>query len=234
MPHSDAPDGPRRVRIVLVDDQASVREILRSLLDSEPQFEVVAELSSGEQAIEDVPILEPDIVLMDIQMPGGIDGLTATREVKQRYPACEVLMLTASNDLQYLRQALFNGASGYILKSSDQPSLIEAVKTVASGGSLINPTMLRTLLQELAGNNVPPPQPTANDSKGLKQQILSQLTRREREVLRLIGQGLSNATIAQQLNISADTVKTHVRAILEKLHVRDRTQAAVLAVRAEL
>ena len=150
-------------------------------------------------------------------------------------------MLTGSTDQQSLRQALFNGASGYILKHSDQASLIEAVKTVANGGSLINPTMLRTMLQELAQTQpATPPVLSANNTTntttttGTKQALFSQLTRREKEVLRLIGQGLSNAAIAQQLNISGDTVKTHVRAILEKLDVRDRTQAAVLAVRAQL
>ncbi len=241
MPSEKTPDSSQTrtqpVRIMIVDDQATVREVLHGLLSAEPTFEIVAVVGSGEQAIRDVVVHEPDIVLMDINMP-GLDGLETTRELKQRFPSCEILMLTGANDQQSLRQALLNGASGYILKHTEQESLIEAIKTVASGGSLINPAMLRTLLQELA-TALPTPPPTSPPAKGgptgdLKKSLIAQLTRREKEVLSLIGQGLSNAAIAQQLNISTDTVKTHVRSILEKLNVRDRTQAAVLAVKAQL
>lgn len=230
-------DDLRRVRIMIVDDQSLVRESLRDLLAGEPSFEIIAELASGREALEQVVTLQPDIVLMDINMP-EMDGLAATRQLKQTAPQCEVLMLTAYSGQKYLREALANGASGYILKNSDRQNLIEAVKTVANGGSLINPMMLRAMIQEMAVTPIPPahnqpqnpPKAPENDS----QERLANLTRREREVLTLIGQGFSNATIAQHLSISPDTVKSHVRAVLEKLGVRDRTQAAVFAVRANL
>ena len=226
----------RRVRIIIVDDQTLVRESLRTILTTEPSFEVVAELSSGQQAVEHVRRLQPDIVLMDINMP-DMDGLAATRQLKKCYPQCEVLMLTTYSGQEYLRQALQLGASGYILKNTNRQNLIEAVKTVASGGSLISPVMLRTMIQEFAigsqNPNVGGQDETENNGE-TRQRLLDTLTRREKEVLILIGQGLSNAAIAQSLSISPDTVKTHVRSILEKLKVRDRTQAAVFAVRASL
>lgn len=229
----------RRVRIIIVDDQPLIRESLHELLSDEPSFEVVAEFGSAQQAIEQAAALQPDIILMDINMP-GLNGLAATRQLKKDYPSCDILMLTASDNQQFLREALFNGASGYILKNQDQQALVEAVKTVASGGSLINPQMLRALIQEFATTPADPPRP-APTSSGItgsltrsQQALLAQLTRREKQVLALIGEGLSNASIAQQLSISSDTVKTHVRSILEKLDVRDRTQAAVFAVRSRL
>ncbi len=230
---------PRRVRVMIVDDQQLVRETLQAVLATEPSFEVVAVLASGEAALAQAQALQPDIVLMDIEMP-GMDGLAATRALKQSQPSCEILMLTASDDREYLRQALLYGASGYILKRGEQANLIEAVKTVASGGSLINPAMLRTLIQEFAALPGPglTPLPVQRGFSSAQQEskpaALADLTRREKQVLSLIGQGLSNATISQQLNISPDTVKSHVRAIFEKLDVRDRTQAAVLAVRYHL
>lgn len=230
-------DSPRRVRIVIVDDQDFALETLYTTLSTEPTFEVISQLNSGHEAIEQVPILQPDIVLMDINMP-GMDGLAATRQLKQIVPQCEILMLTVNSGQKYLRQALANGASGYILKNSGRSNLVEAVKTVANGGSLISPLMLRAMIQEMAVSPPPSPQPNQEavpvNSAGVNQALLAELTRREREVLALIGEGLSNAAIAQQLSISPDTVKSHVRAVLEKLGVRDRTQAAVFAVRANL
>lgn len=258
----------RPVRIMIVDDQSVIREGLKTILATEPQFEVVGELESGELALEQVATLQPDIVLMDIHMP-KMDGLVATRRLKERYPACEVLMLTSSEDQKYLRQALSAGASGYILKNSarrqmSRQALIDAVKTVANGGSLISPELLRSLIQEFAnpaensptspnGNGTeettePTVKPKARSTRRVTAPLpqtpslttkeyeakLNLLTRRERQVLILIGQGLSNSLIAQTLTISQDTVKTHVRSILEKLELSDRTQAAVFAVRAQL
>lgn len=256
----------RPVRIMIVDDQSIIREGLKTILATEPQFEVVGELESGELALEQVATLQPDIVLMDIHMP-KMDGLVATRRLKERYPACEVLMLTSSEDQKYLRQALSAGASGYILKNSarrqmSRQALIDAVKTVANGGSLISPELLRSLIQEFANPaeispassngaeetveptvkpktrstrrvSAPLPQTPSLTTKEYEAK-LNLLTRRERQVLILIGQGLSNSLIAQTLTISQDTVKTHVRSILEKLELSDRTQAAVFAVRAQL
>jgi two-component system response regulator DegU len=230
-------DDPRRVRIMVVDDEEIVQETLNSVLSTEPSFEVVAKLGSGREAIEQIQTYQPDIVLMDINMP-EMDGLTATRQLKQIAPQTEVLMLTVNSGQTYLRQALNNGASGYILKTSDRVNLIEAIKTVANGGSLISPVMLRTMIQEMAETPPAPRQTnretTPGNSPNINQTLLAELTRREKEVLSLIGQGFSNAAIAQHLSISPDTVKSHVRAVLEKLGVRDRTQAAVFAVRSNL
>lgn len=220
----------RRVRVVIVDDQPLVCESLQAVLSTEPTIEVVAAFTSAQPALEQIKKLRPDIVLMDIHMP-DLDGLAATRQLKQHYPSAEVLMLTASNDQATLRQALSTGASGYILKDIEPQSLIEAIKTVAEGGSLINPQMLRNLIQEIAAPNpVAPPVTPDEETRAL----LANLTRREKQVLSLIGQGFSNAAIADKLSISPDTVKTHVKSILEKLNVRDRTQAAVFAVRSRL
>jgi two-component system, NarL family, response regulator DegU len=244
-PASNAP--VRSVRIMIVDDQAVVRESLKNILATEPQFEIVAELESGEDALEQIETVQPDIVLMDIHMP-RMDGLQATRRLKEQSPGCEVLMLTAYEDPKYLRQALSAGASGYILKGTTRrrigaAELIEAIKTVAEGGSLISPALLRTLIQEFAvqpspAEVAPPPEVPRTVAKPAiakeYQTRLALLTRREKQVLGLIGQGLSNSLIAQNLTISQDTVKTHVRAILEKLELTDRTQAAVFAVRAQL
>ncbi len=227
-----------RIRVMIVDDQPDAREALKSKLAAEPCLQVVAALSSGQAAIEQVSNLLPDVVLMDIHMP-EMDGLTATYRLKQKYPACEVLVLTSSEDQAYLRQALYTGACGYILKTLDQQSLVEAIKTVAEGGALINPLMLRELIQDYAARPASNP---ANysyvaelaEQVPVRPTILNNLTRREREVLTLIGQGYSNTIIGRQLNISPETVKSHVRSILDKLDVRDRTQAAVFAVRSQL
>ena len=226
-----------RVRIVIIDDQLIARELFQAILAQEPEFEVVGKFDSGEAALEKLVKLHPDIILMDIHMP-GMDGLTATRKVKELVPTSEVIILTSSENPAILRESLACGASGYIVKSPDQSSLISAIKTIAGGGSLINPLLLRNLIQEFAAiyttqaalsdeTAVAPPEPEDNNALG-------QLTRREKQVLNLIGQGLSNSAISQQLGISHDTVKSHVRSILEKLNVTDRTQAAVYAVRNNL
>lgn len=226
-----------RVRIVIIDDQLIARELFQAILAQEPEFEVVGKFDSGEAALEKLVKLHPDIILMDIHMP-GMDGLTATRKVKELVPTSEVIILTSSENPAILRESLACGASGYIVKSPDQSSLISAIKTIAGGGSLINPLLLRNLIQEFAAiyttqaalsdeTAVAPPEPEDNIALG-------QLTRREKQVLNLIGQGLSNSAISQQLGISHDTVKSHVRSILEKLNVTDRTQAAVYAVRNNL
>jgi two-component system response regulator DegU len=231
----------KRVRIIIVDDQYIVRELLRAILNDEPEFELIAEFDSGEPLLERVAELNPDIILMDIQMP-GIDGLTATRKLKQLVPDSEVIMLTSSEDPAVLRESLASGASGYIIKNPDQTNLVNSIKTIAGGGSLINPHLLRKLIQDFAtiystgnqgqadGNGVEPGPAPEIDGKS----TLENLTRRERQVLGLIGQGLSNSAISQHLGISHDTVKSHVRSILLKLDVKDRTQAAVLAIRNNL
>jgi DNA-binding NarL/FixJ family response regulator len=176
---------------------------------------------------------------MDVHMP-GMDGLTATRKLKQIVPTSEVIILTGSENPAILRESLASGASGYIVKSPDQANLVSAIKTVAGGGSLINPLLLRNLIQDFAsiysalhivqnGEG-----PLASTPGRGEKAALEHLSKRERQVLGLIGQGLSNSAISQQLGISQDTVKSHVRSILIKLDVTDRTQAAVYAVRNNL
>jgi DNA-binding NarL/FixJ family response regulator len=174
---------------------------------------------------------------MDIHMP-GMDGLAATRKLKQLVPAGDVIILTSSESPAMLRESLACGASGYIVKGPDQTSLVGAIKTIAAGGALINPLLLRTFIQEFAAIYTaqnPLPEEGSGDPEVEEEGVaLDQLTKREKQVLSLIGQGLSNSAISQQLGISHDTVKSHVRSILEKLDVEDRTQAAVYAVRNNL
>ncbi|MEI6043316.1 MAG: response regulator transcription factor [Chloroflexota bacterium] len=227
----------RPIRVFIVDDSAMIREGLRSILSTSAEVEVVGEACSGSEALTFAPLLRPDVVLMDITMP-GMDGLITTQHLKQNLPECEVLMLTFHTGQEYLRQALLSGASGYILKDINQQGLVDAVLTVANGGSLIPPTMLRKFITEFAQTKtptVPPLQVNSHPNETNRDsQVLNQLTRRERQVLKLIGEGLNNPTIAERLTISSDTVKSHVHSILEKLNVHDRTQAAVFAVRSGL
>jgi DNA-binding NarL/FixJ family response regulator len=229
----------KRVRIIIVDDQLIARQLLQAILNEEPEFEVIGEFSSGAAMLDRVGDLNPDIVLMDVHMP-GMDGLTATRKLKQIVPASEVIILTGSENPAILRESLASGASGYIVKSPDQANLVSAIKTVAGGGSLINPLLLRNLIQDFASiysalHIVQNGEGSlASDPGRGEKATLEHLSKRERQVLGLIGQGLSNSAISQQLGISQDTVKSHVRSVLIKLDVTDRTQAAVYAVRNNL
>ena len=229
-----------KTQVLIVDDQPLVREGLRTILSTSPQIEIAGEATNGSEGVEMAQRLKPDVVLMDIEMPGEMDGLAATRMLKTTCRECDVLMLTFHDGLEYLRQALRSGASGYILKDIDRAGLIEAVLTIANGGSLISPTMLRGLLEDFANtefffqNEARP----RSVEQGLRYPIdsaaLNLLTPREGQVLALMGEGLSNNTIAQRLTITQETVKSHVRKILEKLGVSDRTQAAVFAVKTGL
>ncbi len=225
----------KRVRIVIVDDQLIARELLQAILVEEPKFEVIGEFDSGDAVLARVVELNPDIILMDIHMP-GMDGLTATRNLKKLVPTSEVIILTSSENPALLRESLASGASGYIVKDPDQSNLINAVKTVVGGGSLINPLLLRNLIQDFAAvyaslQVAPSEEKVESGPDPTEKVALDHLTKREKQVLSLVGQGLSNTAISQQLGITHDTVKSHVRSILEKLGVTDRTQAAVYAVR---
>lgn len=219
------------IRVALVDDQAMVRVGLKMILESDPDIEVCCEAADGEQAIQMVGDHAPDVVLMDIRMP-GMDGLSATAEVLAGSPTTRVVILTTFDDDEYVYEALRVGASGFLLKSADGDSLINAVKVVASGEALLAPEVTRRVIERFARDgrspqpdaghiDIAPHQPTA--------EAIGDLSDREVEVLTLMARGLSNQEIASELFVSNTTVKTHVSHILTKLGVRDRVQAVVEA-----
>jgi NarL family two-component system response regulator LiaR len=212
------------IRTVIVDDHGIVRQGLRALL-TRPGIEVVGEAENGVAAVELAKTLRPDVMLLDIRMKDG-DGLQALPQIKAASPCTSVIMLTTYANPGYLARAISNGAAGYLSKETNPDQIVRAVRAAATGEELIDRTLLETALAQAVENNLPAPEPT--------EMPLEPLSERELEVLRLMVQGLSNLIIAETLNISVPTVKTHVQHILQKLHVSDRTQAALLAVRQRL
>ncbi|MBU1880142.1 MAG: response regulator transcription factor [Chloroflexi bacterium] len=208
------------IRILLVDDQKLMREGIRILLEMEPDLVVVGEAGDGQAALAAYEDLQPDVVLMDIRMP-GMDGVEATWRLRERWPGGRVVILTTFDDDEYVFEGLRAGALGYLLKDVSGQELAEAVRTVAGGGALIEPSVARKVLAEFA-RLIPPSRPP-------EQGLPEPLSEREREVLRLLAQGLSNREIGQRLGLAEGTVKNYVSNILDKLGVRDRTQAAVRA-----
>ena len=207
-----------RVRIVLVDDDDLMRAGLRSVLSSDETIEVVGEAGDGREAVDRIRQLRPDLVLMDIRMP-NLDGISATREVLAGASDVKVVVLTTFEEDDYIFDALNAGASGFLLKRTKPEELIAAIHTVADGDSLLSPSVTRRVIDRMAA------QPAA----ALSGARLEALTPREREVLELVGRGLSNREIADALFIEESTVKTHVKRILMKLGLRDRVQAVILA-----
>ena len=206
------------VRVVLVDDEAMVRVGLRMVLSSEPDIEVVGEAQDGGEAVDVVGATRPDVVLMDIRMP-RVDGLEGSRRVLEAHPGVRVIVLTTFDEDEYVETALRNGVSGFLLKVAPPERLVEAVRTVAGGGGLLDPAVTVRVIESFASS--PARRPRAD--------VLDRLTERERDVLRLIGRGLSNAEIAAELYLGETTVKTHVSNVLAKLGLRDRVQAVVAA-----
>jgi DNA-binding NarL/FixJ family response regulator len=206
------------VRVLLVDDDDLMRAGLRSVLASDDTIEVSGEAGDGGEALTGIRIAQPHVVLMDIRMP-GVDGISATRELLADSPEVKVVVLTTFEDDEYIFDALSAGASGFLLKRTKPEELIAAIHTVADGDSLLSPSVTRRVIDRMAT------QPVA----GLSGARLDDLTPREREVLELIGRGLSNREIADQFVIEESTVKTHVKRILMKLGLRDRVQAVILA-----
>jgi DNA-binding NarL/FixJ family response regulator len=207
-----------RVRVLLVDDDDLMRAGLRSVLSSDDTIEVAGEAGDGGEALDRVRETKPHVVLMDIRMP-GVDGISATREVLAGSVDVKVVVLTTFEDDDYIFEALSAGASGFLLKRTKPEELISAIHAVAEGDSLLSPSVTRRVIDHMAT------QPVA----GLSGARLEKLTPREREVLELIGRGLSNREIAESFVIEESTVKTHVKRILMKLGLRDRVQAVILA-----
>lgn len=207
------------IRLLLVDDQALVRMGFRMLLDAEPGVTVVGEAANGAEALRLAAELLPDVVLMDVRMP-GLDGIATTRQLLELSPASRVIILTTFDLDEYVFAALRAGASGFLLKDTPAEDLVAAVRVVASGDALLAPSVTRRVIEEFA-TSAPPDRAPAID--------LAALTEREREVLVLMARGLSNAEIAGELYLGETTVKTHVGRVLMKLQLRDRVQAVVLA-----
>jgi len=205
------------VRVLVVDDQALVRAGFTVILNAQPDIEVVGEAADGEQAIEAAVALRPDVVLMDIRMP-GMDGIAATAHICGQ-TRCRVLILTTFDLDEYVYDALRAGASGFLLKNMRGQELVEAVRVVAAGEALLAPTVTSRLIAHIVGR--------ARTS--VPSQRLAGLSRRETDTLRQLARGLSNAEIAAELFVTEHTVKTHVSSLLSKLGLRDRVQAVVLA-----
>jgi DNA-binding NarL/FixJ family response regulator len=214
------------IRVLVVDDEELVRTGLRLILDAEPDIGVVGTASDGRQAVAEVRRLCPDVVLMDIRMP-GLDGLEATRRIltEPEVPSCKVVILTTFDVDEHVYEALRAGASGFLLKDVPADQLAHAIRVAAAGEALLAPSVTRRLIAAFARPSAPAPVPVAG---------LSELTPREVEVLTLLAEGLSNAEIAARLFVGEATVKTHVARILTKLGVRDRVQAVIAAFRSGL
>jgi DNA-binding NarL/FixJ family response regulator len=210
------------ISVLVADDQAMVRSGFRMLLGGEPDIEVVAEAGTGVEAVQKAARFEPTVVLMDIRMP-DLDGLEATRQIVAANPAARILILTTFDLDEYIYEALRVGASGFVLKDDPPEQLIAAVRTIAAGEALLSPAVTRRVIKQFtrAPRAEPPKQ-------------LDELTAREREIFVLIADGLSNAEIGERLFIGETTVKTHITHIFQKLDLRDRVQAVVLAHRTGL
>ena len=223
-PHAEADDGDV-IRVLIADDQALFRRGLWVVLGTENGIKVVAEAENGEEAVAMAQELAPDVVLMDVRMP-RINGIEAARQISMDVPTTKILMLTVSDEEDDLYEAIKAGANGYLLKEISVEEVAEAIRAVAQGQSLISPSMASKLLNEF--NTL------AKKAEERQQYPAPALTGRELEVLKLVAKGMSNREIADGLFISENTVKNHVRNILEKLHLHSRMEAVVYAVREKL
>jgi DNA-binding NarL/FixJ family response regulator len=210
----------KSIRVMLVDDQRLMRDGLRTLLELEPDLEVVGEAGDGQTALDAYAEIQPDVVLMDIRMP-VMDGVEATWRICARWPQARVIILTTFDDDAYVFDGLRAGALGYLLKAASGRELAEAIRTVAGGGALIEPSVARKVVAEFA-RLAPPARPPAES-------LPEPLSEREEEILRLLAQGLTNREIALKLSLAEGTVKNYVTNVLQKIGARDRTQAALRA-----
>ncbi|MFF6996260.1 response regulator [Streptomyces sp. NPDC008313] len=215
------PDTP--IRVFLLDDHEVVRRGVHDLLDDETDITVVGEAATVEQALVRVPALRPDVAVLDVRLPDG-DGVTVCRELRSALPELACLMLTSFDDEEALLDSIMAGASGYVLKQIQGSDLVSAVRTVARGQSLLDPTATTKLMARLRGGEQP---------KEEEPDALPGLTEREREILLLIGEGLTNRQIGQRLYLAEKTVKNHISRLLAKLGVERRIQAAVIATQAQ-
>lgn len=206
------------MKILLCDDQAVIRDGLEMLLTLEKDFQVVGTAQDGAEAVELAAQKMPDLVLMDLKMP-GTNGIEATRQIRAKFPEMKVLVLTTYDDDEWVFDAIRAGASGYLLKDTPRQKIVEAIRGTMEGKSFVDPAIAGKLMNQVASNQK---QPTSL--------LVEKLTERELDVLRLIAKGFNNSDIAGQLHLSEGTVRNHVSAILEKLGVSDRTQAAVIAI----
>ena len=209
-----------KLGILVVDDQRLMRDGLRTLLELEPDMDVVGEAGDGQAAITAYAECAPDVVLMDVRMP-IMDGVEATRRIRQTWPEARVIILTTFDDDEYVFEGLRAGAQGYLLKAVSSGELADAIRTVAAGGALIDPSVTRKVVAEFARLRAP----TRPSASGLPEP----LSDRELDVLRLVAEGLSNREIAERLYLAEGTVKNYVSNILGKIGARDRTQAALRA-----
>jgi two-component system NarL family response regulator len=222
--HMPAPNGDV-IRVLIADDQALFRRGLYVVLGTEDGIEVVAEAENGEEAIERAEELAPDVVLMDVRMP-KINGIESARAIRASVPTTKILMLTVSDEEDDLYEAIKAGANGYLLKEISVEEVAEAIRAVVQGQSLISPSMASKLLNEFNA--------LVRRAEEKQQFPAPALTTREIEVLRLVAKGMSNREIADELYISENTVKNHVRNILEKLHLHNRMEAVIYAVKERL
>ncbi|TDC21579.1 response regulator transcription factor [Streptomyces sp. 8K308] len=212
------------VRVLIADDEAMIRAGIRGILAADPAVEVVAEAGDGREAVELARRHRPDVALLDIRMPGS-DGLTALGQLRELVPATGVVMLTTFGQDEYITRALDLGAAGFLLKASDPRELIAGVHAVADGGACLSPRVARRVIGELRQGT------TARDRA---RELVAELSEREREVLALIGAGLSNAEIGRRLHLVEGTIKAYVSTVLTRLGVRNRVRAAIVAYEAGL
>jgi DNA-binding NarL/FixJ family response regulator len=210
------------IRVLVADDQPLVRGGFRMILDERPDLELIGEAADGEEAIRLASELEPDVILMDVRMP-NLDGVEATRRLVANGTRARILVLTTFDLDEYVYAAVQAGASGFLLKDVQPTELVDAIRVVAAGNSLFGPAATRRLVERFAHQLQAP-----------SSERLDELTEREREILRLLAQGNSNAELAERLYLSEATIKTHVSAVLRKLGVRDRVQAVIAAYEAGL
>lgn len=212
----------KRTKVLIVDDHRVVREGLSAILETKDDIQVVGEAQTGGEAVEKARTLMPDVILMDVSMP-GMTGIEATRIIKREFPHIGVIALTMYEEQQYIFDLVRAGATGYLLKDSDSAQIVAAIRAVSRGESLIHPSVASKILAEFS---------LLAEGKGKKRAMLEHdLTEREITVLRLVADGKTNKEIANVLDLSEKTIKNHVRNIFHKLHVYDRTQAAILAIR---